>query len=166
MAFSNFTNNGFQQLKGELLAELAALGKRHGLEFDVEGGRFDSTSFLMPLAIRAIPAAGQMSHAESEFARYCSRYGLLPEDYGAEFTSGGYRFRLVGIKPSRPKYPLQCERVGDGKVYKWHASIVSQIVASRASRRTTPAPAASAPTHAQPTPQQPANNPFADLAQF
>lgn len=64
---------------------------------------------------------------KEEFRANCYKYGLTATDFGAEFTSQGETYKLVGIKPRSRKYPFVGERV-DGKKYKFTKHIVSQIV--------------------------------------
>src|SRR5207253_2459791 len=75
-------------------------------------------------------------------------YGLEPGDLGAIFTSNGRRFKLTGIVPSRPKYPLDGECLSTGKTFKFTRGIVSQIAATRGQSATPPAPKAPNPIQA------------------
>lgn len=67
---------------------------------------------------------------KEQFERSCYRYGLKPEHYGAEFTSNGKTFRLTGLNPRRPKYPISAVRVGDDKPFKFTKHVLTQVLAS------------------------------------
>ena len=58
------------------------------------------------------------------FEALAEEYGLSPEDFGREFSTGSERFRVAGIDPRRPKYPISATRVPDGKGYKFTAENV------------------------------------------
>lgn len=97
---------------------------------------------------------------------YGHMYGLTEHDYGTVFSFKGTRYKLVGLKPNRPKYPLDCEHMGDGRVFKFHKEVVPQIVALRgAAPATPPAPPAPRSSITLPGLTKPTNQ-FADLAQF
>ena len=55
-------------------------------------------------------------------------YGLRPEDFGREFSSRGERFRINGIDPRRPRYPVSAVRIPDGKAYKFTAENVAALL--------------------------------------
>ena len=58
------------------------------------------------------------------FEALAEEYGLSPEDIGREFSTGRERFRVAGIDPRRPKYPISATRIPDGKGYKFTAENV------------------------------------------
>ena len=55
---------------------------------------------------------------------YATSYGFKLDDLGREFTSRGVRYKITGIEPSRPKYPISAERVHDKRAFKFGASTV------------------------------------------
>lgn len=71
-------------------------------------------------AIKAAKAR-KAAKAERDFKRWAASYGLKPEWFGETFTSRGTGFRIVGINTRAPKYPVQAERVRDGKGFKFTA---------------------------------------------
>lgn len=109
-------------------ASLDALCAQHGVARSLNGNK------ITLVDVNGVEDAGKQA------LRLAGHYyGLSEADYGAVFTSQGRRFKLIGVKPSRPKYPLQCESLGDGRVFKFGTHVVPMIVAQRA---TQPAPAA------------------------
>ena len=58
-----------------------------------------------------------MSGEEALFGKHCRLFGLEPSDYNRTFWVEGHQYRLVGVKPSRPKFPMEVVRVGNGKTY-------------------------------------------------
>jgi hypothetical protein len=77
---------------------------------------------------------------------YGHRFGLSEQDHGTIFTFRGTRYKLIGLKPSRPKYPLECEHMGDGRTFKFDTGVVPMIVAQRGRQPAAPAPQQPAPT--------------------
>ena len=53
------------------------------------------------------------------------QFGLEASDYGRTFSRHGERYRIVGINPNRPKYPISAERVADGRGFKFPAENVA-----------------------------------------
>ena len=62
------------------------------------------------------------------FAYLAERYGLASSDFGREFTAGGERFRITGIDPKRPKYPVSAERLPDRRGFKFTAENVAMLL--------------------------------------
>ena len=52
-------------------------------------------------------------------------YGLAPSDLGREFTVRGEPFRVTGLHPNRPKYPIDVERLPDRCGFKFPADLVA-----------------------------------------
>lgn len=46
-------------------------------------------------------------------------FGLSPTDFGRQFSTGREQFRITGIDPRRPKYPISAERIPDGQGFKF-----------------------------------------------
>lgn len=135
---------GYRQLTEEMLAALAPLEAKFGVKFSTAGGTLGSAEMVVKLKAESADTSAVDSAARQAFARECRFYGLEPEDYGAEFTSGGIRYRLTGIKSSRPKYPLSAESLRDGRSFKFTTSVVRQIAAERPARAAAAAAAARA----------------------
>ena len=55
------------------------------------------------------------------FETLAEEFGLSPDDFSREFSTGRERFRVAGIDPRRPKYPVSSTRIPDGKGYKFTA---------------------------------------------
>jgi hypothetical protein len=62
------------------------------------------------------------------FEALAEEFGLSPDDFGREFSTGRERFRVAGIDPRRPKYPISATRIPDGKGYKFTAENVALLL--------------------------------------
>jgi len=62
------------------------------------------------------------------FEALAEEFGLSPDDFGREFSTGQERFRVAGIDPRRPKYPISATRIPDGKGYKFTAENVALLL--------------------------------------
>ena len=65
---------------------------------------------------------------EQDFKKYCSSYGLSPEDFDRRFTYQGHDYIIVGVRPSKRKYPICCQRVDDGDTYGFTAELVRRCL--------------------------------------
>jgi hypothetical protein len=114
--------------------------------------------------ITLIDSGGQ-EDAGKRSLRMCGHYyGLAEEDFGTVFLFRGTRYKLIGVKPNRPKYPLDCEHMGDGRVFKFHTNVVPQIVAQRAAKPAINIASTGQQQQSTPTVQPPANNNAGDGA--
>lgn len=144
-------------MNATFFSALDALCAQHGLTRSISRGNVVITDL-----------AAKSDEGVQSLKFYGRSFGLEESDHGAQFEIGGKRFKLVGLKPSRPKYPLLGECIAGptaGTVYKIPRSVIPQIQAGRATRVTTPTPTASAPVTMTP-PAPAAHNPYADIASF
>jgi hypothetical protein len=75
-----------------------------------------------------LPDGSTLDAKRMRFEALAEAYGLSPEDFGREFSTGRERFCIVGIDPRRPKYPILATRVPDGKGYKFTAKNVALLL--------------------------------------
>lgn len=66
--------------------------------------------------------------AKKEFIKYCSMYGLSPDDYMKEFVYGGEKYILTKISIKNPKYPCECKNIENGIFYKFTAEIIKKAL--------------------------------------
>lgn len=96
-----------------------------GLTLESKGGSFDpGIGTFAPKFEFKVDGAD-----ESDFARSAPLYGLSADDYGREFTSRGTQYRVTGINARAPKFPLQAERLSDGKRFKFTTSVIDRLAA-------------------------------------
>jgi len=89
------------------------------------GGNYTSTSFTAKLEFAVKGADGQAMTREAQaFKQNAAFFRLRPEWLGREFTSRGVRYRITGLNPNAPKYPVMGERLRDGRAFKFPASAV------------------------------------------
>jgi len=62
------------------------------------------------------------------FDALAEEFGLSPDDFGREFSTEREKFRVVGIDPRRPKYPIFATLIPDGKGYKFTAENVALLM--------------------------------------
>jgi hypothetical protein len=76
-----------------------------------------------------VKRTGSSGRSSPVFVLLAERYGLSAGDFGREFTAGGERFRLSGIDPRWPRYPISAERIPDRKGFKFTAENVAMFIA-------------------------------------
>jgi hypothetical protein len=84
--------------------------------------KFPVDSVKKALGINVPESVKDPNAEENDFKFYARMYGLVPEDYGKEFSYVGETYKLVKILPKGKKYPLDIEKVGgrnSGKHFKF-----------------------------------------------
>lgn len=71
------------------------------------------------------------------FEALAEAFGLSPTDFGRQFSTGREHFRITGIDPRRPKYPVSAERIPDGQGFKFTIEQVA-ILLQKGMRDVTP----------------------------
>jgi hypothetical protein len=110
-------------LATEAQQALAAIAQAHGLTVKVGGG-----SSFRPNKV----VFEQADAAKLEFERYAPSFGLRPEHFGAEFTVGVRRFKIVGVNPRSTKYGISALCLDDSKRYKFSELDVERHLAREA----------------------------------
>jgi hypothetical protein len=103
-------------LQRELLVTLTEFAKKHGMTFAPGRGRYDPASGEYRLSkatfkmLNAPPSSGE--------SLALMQFGLKHSDLGRTLVTPSGTFTLVGVKPNRPKYPLQIKNVATGRMHK------------------------------------------------
>lgn len=120
MKIKEFNRANAQTILAEAEAALQSIAAKYGLNLAPKGRSFrrDQLPVMFQFVLKAsgetIPAA------QVEWNQYAASLGLEPGDFGREFTSNGKRWKIAGIRPDSPKYPIVASRVGgSGKLYKF-----------------------------------------------
>ena len=96
--------------------------------FVIELGRitYTPTSFTGKLEVHEGESKDDVN--EQEFKKYCHMYGLNYDDYDRRFTFQGKDYIVVGIRPSKRKYPICCQEVQSGTTYGFTAECVKRAL--------------------------------------
>jgi len=94
-----------RQAIDENLAEYAA---ETGLTVHARGASYqdNSVTFKVEFVLDGVDLN------EEEFKETHFLFNLPADSFGKEFTYGGKKYKLVGLKPNRPKYPILAEHGG------------------------------------------------------
>jgi hypothetical protein len=120
-----------QRLQAEMLKACEAVAARHGLvveprditSVDLRWGVDASFRVSIPL-----PDGSALDPERLRFEALAEAFGLSPADYGRQFSTGREQFRITGIDPRRPKFPVSAERIPDGQGFKFTAEQVALLV--------------------------------------
>lgn len=136
----NLTPGLCQRLQREMLEACQEVAARHGLLVeakDIEGvdlrWGFDA-AFRVSIPL---PDGTALDPERLRFEALAPAFGLDANDYGREFSTGLETFRVKGIDPRRPKYPVSAERLPDGQGFKFTAEQVA-VLLQKAIKDVTP----------------------------
>ncbi len=122
-----------RQILGEIEVAVKAVAVRHGLEFDHQRCRFGATEMTTKLTLKMVGTADAMADfSRMQFPALASRLGLPEDALGKPFNHRGYGFTITGLKLERPKYPVSCKRMLDGKPFKFPVLIVKNALERKA----------------------------------
>jgi len=136
----NLTPALCQRLQLDMLKACQDVAARHGLlveaqditGVDLRWG-FDATFRVsIPLPDGTAPDPERL-----RFEALAEAFGLSPADYGRQFNTGREPFRITGIDPRRPKYPVSAERIPDGQGFKFTSDQVALLL-QKGMRDVTP----------------------------
>lgn len=104
-----------------------ALEQKYGLVISLGSIRYAPDSFEAKIECKEGESREDVN--EKEFRIYCATYGLKPEDYDRRFVFQGKHYIIVGVRPSKRKYPICGQCVEDGKTYGFTAELVKRLLA-------------------------------------
>jgi len=120
-----------EEIQTRMLEACRKIAADHGLVVESAGWHGMDAGFAFEPAFRvSIPASdGTAFNLEKDrFEFLAEHYGLLPSDFDREFRTGNDRFRITGIDPKRPRYPISAERIPDRKGFKFAAENVAMLL--------------------------------------
>jgi len=120
-----------EEIQSRMIEACRKIAADHGLVIEGAGWRgLDSGFSFEPVFRVSVPASdGTAFNLEKDMFEFlAARYGLAPSDLGREFSTGSERFRITGIDPKRPRYPISAERIPDRRGFKFTAENVAMLL--------------------------------------
>lgn len=127
----NLTPGLCKAIEAEMLRACAEVAARHGLMVEGLGVQAMDLRWNFEFGVRVsipLPDGSTLDPERMLFEALAEEYGLSPDDFGREFSTGQEWFRVAGINPRRPKYPISATRLLDGKGYKFTAANVAMLL--------------------------------------
>jgi len=109
-----FTRDNCQEIIKPRLAKALKALEKIGVKAAVGAGRFTDTAVTLQVHL----FLESVDPARGDFEKVCWRFGLTPGHYGAEFQFNGNDYKLVGLNPAWPEYPVIAERKDTGRRFK------------------------------------------------
>lgn len=139
--FSTPLANAFTQ---ECIQALSGIAAKYGVRLLQNGGSVYPDQFNMNIKVKLTGQAA-VSAGRGDWDQYWflfSEDGLKKEHFGVEFPINGVMHKVVGIKPERPKYPIQIIRVHDNAARKAPVRYVVSFILAEEARKARAAEAA------------------------
>lgn len=124
-----------------MLEACREIADRNGLAIEDKGQRSTDLrwGFEVTFRISITRSDGMTLDPEQlRFEALAEAFGLSASDFGREFSTGRETFRITGIDPRRPKYPISAERVPDGQGFKFTGEQVALLLHSTMKDVTPP----------------------------
>lgn len=134
---TRLTPTACETIQSRMLEACQKVAADHGLVVESAGWRGMETGFAFEPVFRvSIPASdGTAFNLDKDrFEFLAEHYGLQPSDFGREFRTGSERFRITGIDPKRPRYPISAERIPDRRGFKFTAENVAMFLQAKGNK--------------------------------
>ena len=115
-----------QNFRNDFAEAMKDLEQKYGLVIELGNIRYSSTSFEGKISCKEGESKDEVN--AQDFYRYCTMYGLSRDDYDRRFTFQGEDYIVVGIRPSKRKYPICCTQVSTGQTYGFTAELVKRCL--------------------------------------
>ncbi len=129
-----------QRLQREMLKACQDVAARHSLVVEAKDISGVDLRWGFDAAFRVSiphPDGTALDPERLRFEALAEAFGLSAADYGREFSTGRETFRIVGIDPRRPRYPVSAERIPDGQGFKFTSDQVALLL-QKGMRDVTP----------------------------
>ena len=129
-----------QRLQREMLKVCQEVAARHGLVVEARDITGVDLRWGFDAAFRvSIPLQDgtALDPERLRFEALAEAFGLSPADFGRQFSTGRELFKITGIDPRRPKYPVSAERIPDGQGFKFTSEQVALLL-QKGMRDVTP----------------------------
>ncbi len=120
-----------QQLQREMLNACQLVAARHGLVVEAQDITGVDLRWGFDAAFRVsipLPDGTAIDPNRLLFEPLAEAFGMSPSDFGRQFSTGREVFRITGINPRRPKYPVSAERIPDGQGFKFTSDQVALLL--------------------------------------
>lgn len=129
-----------QRLQLDMLKACQDVVARHGLVVEAQEITGVDLRWGFDAACRVsipLPDGTAFDPERLRFEALAEAFGLSPPDYDRRFSTGRELFRITGIDPRRPKYPVSAERIPDGQGFKFTSDQVALLL-QKGMRNVTP----------------------------
>ena len=129
-----------QKVQREMLKVCQDVAARHGLAVEAQDITGVDLRWGFNAAFRVsipLPDGTALDPERLRFEALAEAFGLSPSDYGRQFSTGRELFRITGIDPRRPKYPVSAERIPDRQGFKFTSDQVALLL-QKGMRDVTP----------------------------
>jgi hypothetical protein len=114
------TTINIEKLKKKILRDLLPLGEAENVHFRLGHCRKGADNFRIELEALTVLSDGTISDPEkTKFEAYAADYDLKPEWFGKEFVAKGSKFKITGINPKAPRFPVNVTKITDGSSWKF-----------------------------------------------
>lgn len=99
----------YQQLQRDMLKVCQEVTAHRGLVVEVQDITGVDLRWGFDAAFRVfitLPDGTALDPERLRFETLAEAFGLSPDDYGRQFSTGRELFKIMGIDPRRPKYPV------------------------------------------------------------
>jgi len=123
---AEFDGNVAREFQAQLMEAARRLGEKWGICPEEMTGKYREDALNLTIRFGLGKGDGRDA-AERAFCEYAGLFGLEGSDYGRVFVSCGKEYRLLGLKPRSPKYPVIGEGAG-GKRFKFPREVLEDLI--------------------------------------
>jgi hypothetical protein len=130
MKITQFQDSNLRALRADINAALKQISEKHGIDMSIGTMSYSlyKTTCRITMETKKEVSASSTPSVNAD-AVYLSLFDLPADAFERQFSIQGTVFKLVGLKPNRPKNPCLIERVKDGKKFKCGENILKNALA-------------------------------------
>jgi len=126
---SQFDRTTCKLLSAEFLKAMQEVATKYGVSIRAAGGKFEETNFQMKFeaAVTNTETGVVASKEAQDFKKFSHMFDVPASKLGKKLTINDRVFTLVGLVPSRPKFPF-IATAADGKRFKFTVATIQNAL--------------------------------------
>lgn len=118
-----FDNNSIDNFRKDFDEAVKNLEVKYGVKIELGHITYDYCSFTSKLKVQDNSLGD-----EAAFRRYCSGYGLQPDDYKRVVVLDGKEYEILGFDLNGKKYPIKTRKLSNDKIVYWTQDYVANAL--------------------------------------
>ena len=121
----NFDKVIAAKLRDEINEALQGVARKYDIQIHTGNCTYMETEITYKLKVKTNDPEALKEKEVKTWNQYCQLYGFKKEDFGAEFSSNGKKYKITGLDVGRSKYSLKGVGI-DGKTMLFVAEQVAK----------------------------------------
>ena len=114
-------SKNIDMLRTEINEAIEKVANKNGIAIKIGNISYSDFKFTTRLTVET------SGNDAREFERYAKVMGIDPDIFGKQFVHKSIAYKVTGLNPSAPKYPINYKGITDGRRYKATKDFLNKV---------------------------------------